>query len=142
MNVPRQSAGHLKDGKDIPPIKQDSVVELKKKESRIEGPITEILRKGARQLLAQALESEVELFIHQFAEMRAKQGRQRIVRNGYHSEREIQSGIGPVPVRTQRVRNRQKDPSARVHFRSAILPPYLPKTKSLGSLGDVIDFYH
>lgn len=115
-------------------MKQNSVVELKKKESFIEDPITEILRKGARQLLAQALEVEIDLFISQFAEMRDTQGRQRIVRNGYHSERQIQSGIGPVPVRAPRVRDRETDAAARVHFQSSILPPYLRKTKSLEAL--------
>jgi transposase-like protein len=115
-------------------MKQNSVVELKKEEPFIEDPITDILRNGARQLLAQALEAEVEQFLYQFAEMRDEQGRQRIVRNGYHSEREIQSGIGLVPVRAPRVRDRLTDPSARVYFRSAILPPYLRKTKSLEEL--------
>jgi putative transposase len=115
-------------------MKHDSVVELKKKEPFIEDPITDILRKGARQLLAQALEVEIDLFISQFAEMRDTQGRQRIVRNGYHSERQIQSGIGPVPVRAPRVRDRETDAAARVHFQSSILPPYLRKTKSLEAL--------
>jgi transposase-like protein len=115
-------------------MKQDNVVDLKKKESFIEDPITDILRKGARQLLAQALEVEVGMFLQQFAEMRDELGRQRIVRNGYHSEREIQSGIGPVPVRAPRVRDRESEPTARVHFRSAILPPYLRKTRSLEEL--------
>lgn len=115
-------------------MKHDSVVELKKKEQFIEDPITDILRKGARHLLAQALEAEVELFIRQFDEMRDEQGRQRIVRNGYRSQRELQSGIGPVAVRAPRVRDRETDPSARMHFKSAILPPYLRKTKSLEEL--------
>ena len=77
-------------------MKQNSLVELKREEPFIEDPITDILRNGARQLLAQALEAEVEQFLYQFAEVRDEQGRQRIVRNGYHSEREIQSGIGTV----------------------------------------------
>ena len=115
-------------------MKHDSVVELKKKDSFIEDPITEILRQGARQLLAQALEAEIDLFISQFGEMRDTQGRQRIVRNGYHSERQIQSGIGPVPVRAPRVRDRETDLTERVHFQSSILPPYLRKTKSLEAL--------
>ena len=115
-------------------MKHDSVVELKKKEPFIEDPITDILRKGARQLLAQALEAEIELFVSQFAEMRDEQGHQRIVRNGYRPQRDIQSGIGPVPVRAPRVRDREPDPSARMHFESAILPPYLRKTKSMEEL--------
>ena len=87
-------------------MKHDSVVELKKKEPFIDDAITDILRNGARQLLAQALEAEIELFISQFAEMRDELGRKRIVRNGYCRQREIQSGIGPVPVRAPRARDR------------------------------------
>lgn len=115
-------------------MQEDSVVELKKKESFSEDPITDILRKGARQLLAQALEAEIELFISQFAEMRDEQGRQRIVRNGYHRQRDIQSGIGAVPVKAPRARDREPDLSARMHFQSSILPAYLRKTKSLEEL--------
>jgi len=85
-------------------------------------------------LLAQTLEAEVELFISQFAEVRDAQGRRRMVRNGYHSEREIQSGIGAVPVSAPRVRDRMTDSSARIPFQSAIFPPYLRKTKSLEEL--------
>ena len=115
-------------------MKHDSVVELKKKEPFIDDAITDILRKGARQLLAQALEAEIALFICQFAEMRDEQGRQRIVRNGYCKEREILSGIGPLPVKAPRARDREPDPSVRMHFKSAILPPYLRKTKSMEAL--------
>jgi len=107
-------------------MKHDSVVELKKKEPFIDDAITDILRTGARQLLAQALEAEIALFICQFADMRDEQGRQRIVRNGCCREREIQSGIGPVPVKAPRARDRVADPSERIAFQSALLPPYLP----------------
>jgi len=115
-------------------MKEDSVVELRMKGPIIDDAITDILRKGARQLLAQALEAEIVLFIGQFAEMRDEQGRQRIVRNGYHRPRDIQSGIGPVPVKAPRARDREPDLSARMHFESSILPPYLRKTKSLEEL--------
>jgi len=115
-------------------MKQDSVVELKMKGPILDDAITDILRKGARQLLAQALEAEIELFISQFAQMRDEQGRQRIVRNGYHRQRDIQSGIGAVPVKAPRARDREPDLSARMHFESSILPPYLRKTKSLEEL--------
>ena len=85
-------------------------------------------------MLAQALEVEVELFISQYAELKDEIGRQRIVRNGYLPEREIQSGIGPLPVKAPRVRDRQRDQSKRIRFSSSILPPYLRKTKSMEEL--------
>jgi len=115
-------------------MNQDNVVGLKKPDQFIDDPITEILRQGARKLLAQALEAEIEQFIGQYTELKDENGRQIIVRNGYHRERRIQSGIGPVPVKAPRVRDRRKDPTARIRFSSAILPPYLRKTKSMEAL--------
>jgi hypothetical protein len=62
-------------------------------------------------------------------------GWQRVVRNGYLPEREIQTGIGQVQVKAPRIRDRQPDPcSGRIRFTSAILPPYLRKTKSIETL--------
>jgi len=79
-------------GKDTPPMHDDSLNNLKKPETFVDDPITEILRQGARKLLNQALEAEVEFFLSQYAELKDNAGRQRIVRNGYLPEREIQSG--------------------------------------------------
>jgi putative transposase len=115
-------------------MKQDNVIDLKKPEPFIDDQITAIIRQGARKLLAQALEAEIELFIAQYADLTEEMGRQRIVRNGYLPQREIQSGIGPVTVRAPRVRDRHEEPSERIHFKSSILPPYLRKTKSIEEL--------
>ena len=102
---------------------QDNVIDLKKPESIINDPITEVLRNGARRLLAQALEAEIEVFMNQYTDLKNELGRQRIVRNGYLPEREIQSGIGSIPVKAPRVRDRHSEPSKRIGFRSTILPP-------------------
>jgi putative transposase len=115
-------------------MNQDNVIDLKKPEPFIDDQITAIIRQGARKLLAQALEAEIELFIAQYADLTEEMGRQRIVRNGYLPQREIQSGIGPVTVRAPRVRDRHEEPSERIHFKSSILPPYLRKTKSIEEL--------
>lgn len=115
-------------------MNHDNVIDLKNPEPFVDDPLTAILRKGARKLLAQALETEIEIFLNQYKEIKDDLGRQRIVRNGYRPEREIQSGIGPVPVKTPRVRDRQTDPSKRIRFSSSILPPYLRKTKSMVEL--------
>src|SRR5664280_3538293 len=61
-------------------------------------------------------------------------GLQRIVRNGYLPERQIQTGIGPVPVEVPRTRDRSLHVPERVCFSSAILPPYLRKTRSMEQL--------
>ena len=116
-------------------MNQDNVIDLKKPESFIDDPITGILRNGARKLLVQALEVEIENFLSQYSNLYDDDGRQRITRNGYFPEREIQTGIGQVPVRAPRIRDRQPDnESDRIRFHSSILPPYLRKTKSLEEL--------
>ena len=115
-------------------MSQNNVIELKKPEPFVDDPITEIIRQGARKLLAQALEAEIELFINQYADLRDELGRQRIVRNGYLPQREIQSGVGAVKVKAPRVRDRHTNPSEKIHFNSSILPPYLRKTKSIEEL--------
>lgn len=113
---------------------QDNVIDLKKPESVINDPITEVLRNGACKLLAQALEAEIEVFMNQYTDLKNELGRQRIVRNGYLPEREIQSGIGSIPVKAPRARDRHSDRAKRIRFRSTILPPYLRRTKSMEEL--------
>ena len=74
-------------------MNQDNVIDLKKPEPFVDDSITAIIRQGARKLLAQALEAEIEFFINQYADLKDQLGRKRIVRNGYLPQREIQSGI-------------------------------------------------
>lgn len=121
-------------GKDTHTMSNDNVIELQKTTTFIDDPITEILRQGARKLLAQALETEIEVFINQYKELRDELGRQRIVRNGHLPERDIQTGIGAVPVKAPRIRDRHARPSERIKFSSSILPPYLRKTRSMEHL--------
>jgi hypothetical protein len=93
--------------------------------------LTDILREGARALLAQAIEAEVADFLAQHATLKTANGLQRLVRHGHLPEREVLTGIGPVGVRQPRVRDRQAAPAERVRFRSSILPPYARRSKSL-----------
>ena len=98
--------------------------------------LTEILRQGARSLLAQAVEAEVAGFLATHADIKTEDGRQRVVRHGYLPEREVVTGIGSVAVRQPRVRDRAAaagDPS-RIRFTPAILPPYLRRSKSIETL--------
>jgi hypothetical protein len=69
-------------------------------------PLTEVLRNGARSLLAYAIEAEVAAFLGSYADKLTEDGRQRLVRHGHLPEREIVTGIGPVAVRAPRVRDR------------------------------------
>ena len=93
-------------------------------------PLTEVLRAGARTLLAQAIEAEVAAFMEPHQTLKDPEGHRRVVRNGYLPERTIQTGIGEVPVKAPRVRDR----AGTIRFTSSILPPYLRRTKTLEEL--------
>jgi transposase-like protein len=91
-------------------------------------PLTEMLRAGAQQLIRQAVEVELQELLEQQSERRTADGKAGVVRNGYLPERELQTGVGPVPVRIPKVRAKTGEP---VTFRSALVPPYVRKTRSL-----------
>lgn len=95
--------------------------------------LTEILREGAHQLLAKALEVEIQEFIGQYRDLRDERGRQRVVRNGHHQAREVQTGIGAVEVKVPRARDREVGENS-IRFSSSILPPYLRRSKSIEDL--------
>jgi putative transposase len=94
-------------------------------------PLTEVLRNGARALLAQAVEAEVAALLSCHADKLTDDGRQRLVRHGHLPERKVVTGIGPVAVRCPRVRDRAGTGEERIRFTSAILPPYARRSKSL-----------
>lgn len=100
--------------------------------------LTEVLRNGARALLARAVEAEVAEFLAQHADLKTDDGRQRVVRHGHLPEREIMTGIGTVGVRQPRVRNRAPGPGERIRFSPTILPPYARRTRSLDVLIPVL----
>src|SRR4051794_24373678 len=109
---------------------QDNVVKLIQP-AEFSDPLTEVLREGARALLAQAVEAEVAAFLSGHADRQTRDGRQRLVRHGHRTERAIMTGLGPVPVRAPRVRDRTGAGESRIRFTSAILPPYARRSKSL-----------
>src|SRR4051812_17171066 len=112
---------------------QDNVVKLIQP-AAFSDPLTEVLREGARALLAQAVEAEVAAFLSGHADRQTGDGRQRLVRHGHLPERKIVTGLGPVPVRAPRVRDRTGAGEGRIRFTSAILPPYAHRSKSLDVL--------
>jgi len=93
--------------------------------------LTEVLRTGAVRLLAEAVEMEVAEFIERYQDLRDASGRRLVVRNGHMPEREIQTGIGQVPVKVPRVRDKS---GSGIRFTSNILPPYLRRTRSIKEL--------
>ena len=98
-----------------------------------EDPLTQVLRDGARTLLAQAVEAEVAEFLAKHAGLKTQDGRARIVRHGHLPEREVMTGIGPVAVRQPRVRDREvnAENAERIRFTPTILPPYARRSRSL-----------
>jgi putative transposase len=95
--------------------------------------LTDILRDGAQRLLAVAVVAEADRWIEERKEHVDEQGHRQVVRNGYLPERTIQTGVGSVNVKQPRVRDRRGE-DQREKFTSAILPPYLRKTKSIEEL--------
>ena len=89
----------------------------------VDDPLTEVLRTGARQLLAQAVELEVEAFLAERAGLKLTDGRVRLVRHGHAPERAVQTGIGAVAVSRPKVRDRGAgEGEERIRFTSTILP--------------------
>jgi len=90
--------------------------------------LTELLKEGARKLLAQAVESEVQDLLAKYQDCRTQSGHAGVVRNGYLPERELQTGLGPIRVKIPKVRSKTGEP---VSFQSVLVPPYIRKTPSL-----------
>jgi transposase-like protein len=97
--------------------------------------LQELLRNGARDMLAKAVEQEVQDYLDAHAKILDERGHRLIVRNGYKDERTIQTGLGDIPVRQPRVNDKRIDEHGqRCRFVSQILPPYLRRTRSVEEL--------
>ncbi len=101
------------------------------------GPLLDALvREGARQLLATALQVEVAAYIDAHAGLLDPDGRRLVVRNGSHAEREVMTAAGAVPVRAPRVNDKRVDEATgeRVRFSSAILPAWARKSPQVAEV--------
>jgi putative transposase len=101
------------------------------------GVLDQLLREGARRMLQDAIEREVAEYLDAHAAHRDKRGRRLVVRNGHLPAREIQTPVGRLLVEQPRVDDRRRDAATGerpFRFTSAILPPYLRKTKSIEEL--------
>ena len=116
---------------------ENRVIALRQK-GAIDDPLTEILRAGARRLIAQAVEAEFETFLDLNADLVLPDGRQRVVRHGHDPVRAIQTGIGPVDVEKPKARDRGAAADHRIRFTSTILPKWARRTKSLDALLPVL----
>lgn len=116
-------------------MKRSTTIELRRPAAAPPLPtndtLTELLREGARKLIAQAVEAELEHFLALHSHLRTREGLRAVVRNGYLPERELNTGIGPVAVKIPKVRDRS---GAGHRFNSMLVPPYLKKTKCVETL--------
>lgn len=93
--------------------------------------LTDLLRAGAKDLIAQAVEAELQALLEHHRQRKLPDGRQAVVRNGYLPERTIQTGIGDVEIKVPKVRDRS---SSGICFNSSLLPPYLKRSSSIEEL--------
>ena len=98
--------------------------------------IDEIVRDGARRMLAAALEAEVDAYLGEFAGERDERGRRLVVRNGHARPRRVSTAAGAVEVAAPRVNDKRTDSvtGARRRFSSAILPPWCRKTPKVAEV--------
>lgn len=93
--------------------------------------LDQVVRQGAQQMLQKAIEAEVHVFLQEHQDRRDDQGKRLVVGNGHKPARRIVTGAGALEVREPRVRDNAPHQHERVHFSSAILPPYLRRSKAI-----------
>lgn len=93
--------------------------------------LDEIVRDGARRMLAAALQAEAASYVDQFADQLDEHGHRLVVRNGYHEPREVTTAAGAVAVRQPRVNDKRVDEATgqRQRFASSILPAWARKSR-------------
>lgn len=109
-----------------------------KKETDTWSVLEQTLREGSRRMLQQALELEVAEYLEKHSGQRDENGKQMVVKNGYHPERALVTGVGPIGVKAPRIDDRKLDPERKSPFTSSILPRYLRKIPSIDNLIPVL----
>jgi putative transposase len=105
---------------------KNSILAFNNKES-VSDVLNELLKGGAQKLIHNAVEAELRELMFQHQRV-SEDGKVSVIRNGYLSQREILTGIGRVSVHIPKIRSRDGEP---LNFRSALVPPYVRKTRSL-----------
>jgi len=116
-------------------MNDDTILPFKNPAPDLSDPLTDLLRSGARQLLAQAIEAEVATHLQVHEGSQLPDGRRAVVRNGYLPKRTVQTGIGDVPVQVPKVRDRE---GLGRKFASSLVPPFLKRSRSISELLPVL----
>ena len=103
-----------------------NVITLNKPEQN--DPLQEVLREGARKMLAAAIEEEIAIFIEQHSALQTDEGKAAVVKNGYLPQRPIQTGLGDIEAKVPKVRDRS---GSGIKFNSSLVPPYLKRTQTI-----------
>lgn len=114
---------------------KDNVINLKRPIESANDVLSSLLRQGAQQLLAQAIEEEITLFLSRNNPASQPTQTAQVVRNGYLPERNIQTGIGDIRVKIPRIRDRSR---SGIQFTSNLIPKYMRRTKNIEELLPVL----
>jgi len=100
-----------------------------------EDVLSELLRTGARSLIMEAVQAEMDAFMANYQALKLSDNRHAVVRNGYLPEREIMTGLGTVSVQVPKSRDRS---GQGIRFNSGLIPPYLKRSQNLEELLPVL----
>jgi len=115
-------------------MSNDNIFQLKQPEENATDALTELLRNGAKELINQAVNAELEELLAQYSGLQID-GKQAVVRNGYLPKRTIQTGLGDVEIQLPKVRDKSQQG---IKFNSQLIPPYLKRTESIEELLPVL----
>jgi transposase-like protein len=98
--------------------------------------LDEIVREGARRMLAAALEAEVAAYVAAFVDQVDERGRRLVVRNGHARPRPVTTAAGAIEVAAPRVNDKRVDPGTgdRQRFRSVVLPPWCRRSPKVAEV--------
>ena len=109
-------------------MSNDKIVSL---HSPAQDVLSELLKAGATQLLAQAVQAELSELLEHYKDITLDDSRQAVVKNGHLPERTVQTGLGDISVKVPKVRDRS---GQGIKFNSKLIPPYLKRSKSIEEL--------
>jgi len=98
----------------------------------IKNSLGAIVREGAEKLVKLAVLEEFESFFNQYSHLKSEDGKQLVVRNGYHAERKVMTAAGDIKMKIPRIADRRgKKRGERLSFQSCIIPPYLRRSREI-----------